>query len=604
MKAFAHRPRPKSSREAGQVMVILLLGLGIFLIGALAFAVDLGQMWFARQSAQTAADAACTAGAMDLLTDATNGINNQGHFTAAVGARIDCVSSTPNNSNTNPAPCVYAALNGFNSNISPTSTGFGNSVVLTFPGSLPGIATPPSTVAAVPFMRVDVKANLHTIFGGMLGGLTQQTVRAFATCGVAQNSAPIPIVILDPTNPPHGSAFDIQGNPPVRIYGGPSQSIQVNSNSVLAANIGGSAVVDLTLGGPSHNGSSMGVETGGPSGPPSCGLNAGGTPTSGFCTSNTGQWIYPSPQIKDPYELLYAPDPATMSAGVMHPNSVAGGTLGCPAPAGSNCDWYTAGTYLTTNVTINSSKGICVGSNCGGSYQNYAIFDPGVYYLDVPLQADSNSCLRNSTNTGDGSGGVMFYLANSNTVNITSNSGAAGKCASTFNTQSGTGSLANGVGCPDGTTVTPPVPSVLPATLTGNVLLAPCTGPYGDAYLAAGLTPPAALGTQRGILFFQDRHAQSVTATAQGGGTYIMAGTMYFHSCKAAATAGTQATNCDTTSGNYYLDTLQMGGGSGSSTYVLGQIIVDNLALQGSSSINMDLNPSSAFTILKASLYQ
>src|SRR5947208_1331306 len=116
-KPFSQRATKK--RESGQVILFVVLALGLFLIGAMAFAIDLSNQWFNRQAAQTAADAACTAGAMDLLVDATNGTTTQGHFgnssTAAVS--FDCNSTTPNTATTNPAPCVYAALNGFPSSI-------------------------------------------------------------------------------------------------------------------------------------------------------------------------------------------------------------------------------------------------------------------------------------------------------------------------------------------------------------------------------------------------------------------------------------------------------------------------------------------------------
>src|SRR5258707_14315696 len=95
-------------QQSGQVMVFLLLGLGLFLVGAMAFAIDLSNLWFNRQSAQTAADAACTAGAMDLLVDATNGTTSQGNFTAGSSpVAFDCSATTPNSTSTNPAPCVY-----------------------------------------------------------------------------------------------------------------------------------------------------------------------------------------------------------------------------------------------------------------------------------------------------------------------------------------------------------------------------------------------------------------------------------------------------------------------------------------------------------------
>src|SRR6266567_1795971 len=114
----------RRNQQAGQAMTFLMLGLGLFLLGAMAFAIDLGAMWFTRQSAQTAADAACTAGAMDLLLDATNGTTTQGGFIA--GTNFDCNTTTPNTTTTNPAPCYYAALNGYSSNITASSTARGN----------------------------------------------------------------------------------------------------------------------------------------------------------------------------------------------------------------------------------------------------------------------------------------------------------------------------------------------------------------------------------------------------------------------------------------------------------------------------------------------
>ena len=53
--------------QAGQASVFLLLILGTFLLASVGFAVDLSNMWFHRQAAQSAADAACVAGAMDML---------------------------------------------------------------------------------------------------------------------------------------------------------------------------------------------------------------------------------------------------------------------------------------------------------------------------------------------------------------------------------------------------------------------------------------------------------------------------------------------------------------------------------------------------------
>src|SRR5258708_38573491 len=95
MKAKTCRSRGPRRCESGQVMLFVLLGLGLFLIGAMAFAIDMSNLWFNRQAAQTAADAACTAGAMDMLVDYTNGTTGQGGFTVSgTPSAVDCSNST------------------------------------------------------------------------------------------------------------------------------------------------------------------------------------------------------------------------------------------------------------------------------------------------------------------------------------------------------------------------------------------------------------------------------------------------------------------------------------------------------------------------------
>src|SRR5260370_41358036 len=75
------RRRGHRSGEAGQAILFVLLAMGIFLLGALCFAFDMSNMWFHRQAAQTAADAACAAGAMAILVDAEGGATTHQGFT-------------------------------------------------------------------------------------------------------------------------------------------------------------------------------------------------------------------------------------------------------------------------------------------------------------------------------------------------------------------------------------------------------------------------------------------------------------------------------------------------------------------------------------------
>lgn len=84
-----------------------------------------------------------------------------------------------------------------------------------------------------------------------------------------------------------------------------------------------------------------------------------------------------------------------------------------------------------------------------------------------------------------------------------------------------------------------------------------------------------------------------------GGGQFLLAGTMYFHSCNASGTG----TGCGAPP-TYYNDILSLSGNSGSGTYVLGSIVADNLTLGGTSGITMDLNPNKSYSTMKVSILQ
>ena len=79
----------------------------------------------------------------------------------------------------------------------------------------------------------------------------------------------------------------------------------------------------------------------------------------------------------------------------------------------------------------------------------------------------------------------------------------------------------------------------------------------------------------------------------------LLAGSMYFHQC--VLSAPDTGLGCNS---NAFNDQLKMGGNPGSSTYVLGDIIADQLYLHGTANLIMDLNPTAAYTTLKAALVQ
>jgi len=69
-----------------------------------------------------------------------------------------------------------------------------------------------------------------------------------------------------------------------------------------------------------------------------------------------------------------------------------------------------------------------------------------------------------------------------------------------------------------------------------------------------------------------------------------------------SATVCTRIGSC--TAGSSFGSNFKLQGSSGSASYVLGQIVTDTLSMGGTPTINMALNPNSAYSTLKASLLQ
>src|SRR5258706_4616542 len=254
MKKNVWNGKPRSDRagEAGQAIIFVLLVLGFFFLGALCFAFDLSNIWFHRQSAQSAADAACAAGAMDILVDAQGDATGQQGFT--LGTNYSCTTTSTD------TICKYAAKNGYNasSTLNTVGVSFPNSV--TQSSTLPtGVVIPPAGLAgSYPFIRVDIVDHVQTFFVGLFSCRTTQDVATYSSCCVELATAPIPLVVLDP-RAADAPTLQVQGTPVVAIYGGPQQSIQVNSRGTTAVSTGGTAKIDLSQGGPNITGSDLGA---------------------------------------------------------------------------------------------------------------------------------------------------------------------------------------------------------------------------------------------------------------------------------------------------------------------------------------------------------
>jgi hypothetical protein len=98
------------------------------------------------------------------------------------------------------------------------------------------------------------------------------------------------------------------------------------------------------------------------------------------------------------------------------------------------------------------------------------------------------------------------------------------------------------------------------------------------------------------MLFFDDRSNADPNGqpSMHGGGGLLLGGTLYFHNCP-------NSPRCTLTDYNAFFD-LQ--GNPGSTTYVYGDIITDELVLAGTAAINMQLNKNQVVNVVKVALLQ
>ena len=433
-----HTASGRLGSQSGQASVFLLMILGTFLLASVGFAVDLSSMWFHRQAAQSAADAACVAGAMDMLYLQNGTITSSPGFT--VGTAGDCSSSS------SAALCQYAGFNGYTATTS--AAGWGSStaggavaVSWTFPSSVAGVTA--ASGITYPFLNVVVREKPLTWFMGLIG-VRSLAVGASCTCGLPPGSPPAAIAILNPTI---NSALTLSGGAHIVIVGGPQTSIQVNSsaNGSPSSNASSNAVycnggngypIDTSAAGPSGTGRQCcgrgrtvnqpvvwrelhheqyhpcAVEE-------SCdGRSRSLMPASPLQPSRRARWleaVTPVATVAQGYTPTSDP-----TYGYTSGTWVASGTDSCPNTAAQQH-------YLTYSSTYPYNSGNIYG-NCleftPGYYPNginttslagYAndvvIFMPGVYYLNGNLNVGSSTTLRNAwVGTQPSTLGVMFYF--------------------------------------------------------------------------------------------------------------------------------------------------------------------------------------------------
>ena len=591
-----HSASVKLHDQSGQASVLLLVILGTFLLASVGFAVDLCSMWFHRQAAQSAADAACVAGAMDMLYLQNGTITTSPGF--SVGSAGDCSSSSSS------ALCQYAGFNGYTATTS--AAGWGSStaggavaVNWTFPSSVTGV--PAGSGVTYPFLNVVVREKPLTWFMGLVG-VKSMTVGASCTCGMPPGSPTAPLVILNPTI---NGALTLSGGAHIVIIGGPQTSIQVNSSAngspsansssnAISCNGGSGYPIDTSTAGPSATGGNVSV-VGGPATNQLCGAN--------YIMNNTthAQWKSPATVVADPYAGVPAPTqpPGKVLESVTPVATVAQGYTPASDPAYGYIygTWVASGTdtcpntaaqqhYLTYSSTYPLNGGNIYG-NCleftPGYYPNginttslagYAndvvIFMPGVYYLNGNLNVGSATTLRNAwVGTQPSTLGVMFYFLSGGPLF----SGGSGAASSSI-----TSVPSYYLNCSSLLT-----PTGVPASITGNVLLAQCGAagtyigpPSSDTYSTTGI---------RGLLFFA-AHSDTYNATLIGAGASLnFSGALYFHNSS-------------------YADLVELDGAGGSTTYAIGKIVADSLTLSGSGTIDMNVTNVTGSTSSQAAIFQ
>jgi len=602
-------------RDCGQAAILVVLILSLFLLAVLAFAVDYTNIWFQRQQAQTAADAACQAGAMDMyLTAGGVSLSNIGFV---IGTAGNCNAS----SSGTPSMCWYASKNGFNGYNGGAAT-----VTWSFPGSVAGVTSPPSSQVPYPFMQVAVSMPVKTYFSTLITGNATQQVAANSTCGLTQVMAGAPLMVLNPTI---SGALTYSGGGALTIVGGPPRSIVVNSSNATAVSCGSSGVIDTSRGGPNLTGADVG-SYGGPRTAPGpstgCyGTNGNTGETAGYNGGTTGHWVSPALPVPDPYGAVPAAagmknvtpgTKATHSNGTTYYNLAAPEMDGCPDTAPTNYGSYNDSTYWTCNLSkYGSQSWYCRGcKEYGPGYYPNGIsengsdvitFLPGVYYMDGDLSIGGSDTIRMAKPCANSQGVVNTSTTGGNCSPLTQTAGAngaGGGGAWTWHQTDGVMFYFHGSAVPiiSGASGAPASPRVdtepatdltcdassppsylnLPGTLNTNVLMAQCTanGTYWD--IAGDSTDT--VGTYRGLLMFMD-HSDTAAPQLQGSGTLAYTGTLYFHSSS-------------------YATIFEVPGGTTSGTLIWGNVVTDQLQITGSGAFTMALSPAPATPQLKVSL--
>ncbi len=352
-------PVRRRRQEAGQAIVLTVVGMSLFMLGALGFIIDGSHLYAQRVMAQAAADAAAQAGMLSIF-DGTAGAWGTYAGSTASGTAISCGTTGMSTA----AACVYAqSKNGFNL--------AGDTVTVT-PNPSGVSVTGLSTADTINLLEVKVQRQVNTTLMGLLGA-SSPTISAVGIAAILQITSPTPILITHPTASP---ALSLNGSTSITICGGPSQSIEINSSSTTAYNGPSGGTIRPQSRWHRWRPPQDSRETARNLGhwEPNFGVFGGPSTNPGSVTlGTTGKYVSPASPVQDPLAGV-APPAVPTKAGTSFACTTHCGS--CPGGA-TTCLEYTPGLYAT-------------GLNLKGVT---AMLDPGIYYLEDGSVSRQNSKL-------------------------------------------------------------------------------------------------------------------------------------------------------------------------------------------------------------------
>ena len=352
-------------------MMLVIVSLGLFVLGALGLAIDGAQIYAQRAMAQTAADAAAQAGIMSIY-DGANATASSPFGTGSPPSSFTCTTATDSRT-----PCVYARLNGFGGTSNDT-------VTVSFPTTVSGATL--SSTAAVPAISVAVQRSVPGTLIRMLG-LTSTVVKAKATGGIIGTVPTGCIYTLDPTSP---GAFSMSNGASVTMDCG----VEVLSTSSTGGTItGGSSLTASTING------KFSINGGSTSNP---------APTNVASTVTDPYASIPAPSVGsscDAAHTNYSPGYGTWT---LNPGTFCGGiTISNGATATFN-----SGTYVIKGGSLN----IVGGTTVTGSQVMFYLTGTNVSYGSVTISNGANATFTPPT-SGTYTG-LLFFQDRSITSSV------------------------------------------------------------------------------------------------------------------------------------------------------------------------------------------